>query len=68
MIKVVSQQEAEEASLVVCMPDDGTRYFSDDVETTCAWCGRGIIHRPHVPAKPPKVCAPCVQASLTQQQ
>jgi len=58
-IKVVSEEEAEEAELVVCCTIGMTRYFDNDVETVCAQCGTGIFHRPHAPRKPKKVCLNC---------
>ena len=58
-INVVSDAEAEEADFVVCCTTDMTRYFDDDVETTCALCGTGIFHRPHAPKKPKKICLEC---------
>jgi hypothetical protein len=58
-INIVSQEEAEEADVVVCMPIGSTRYFTDDVETVCSECGRGIFHRPHAPKKPRKICVDC---------
>lgn len=58
-IEVVPPEKAEEATVVVCGP---TSYFWDDVKTTCAACGREIVHRPTVPKKPPKVCMACAMA------
>ncbi|MGH2585063.1 MAG: hypothetical protein ACRDJE_09120 [Dehalococcoidia bacterium] len=58
-IEVVSDQEAEEADYVICCTIGMPRYFSDDVETTCAICGAGIFHRPHAPKKPAKICERC---------
>lgn len=61
-IQIVSDEEAEQSDLVLCMPDGQGEYFLDDVRTTCALCGRRIHHRPHVPKKPPKICIYCVSA------
>ena len=58
-VKVVSDEEAEQADMVVCLPDVGPRYFTDDVTAVCAECGVVIRHRPHVPKKPKKVCVHC---------
>ena len=63
-LRVVTDAEAEKATVIMCMPDTGVRYFSDDVETTCSQCGCAIIHRPHVPAGPPKVCVDCVRKMM----
>lgn len=67
-IQIVSDAEAEEATLVVCMPIGGPRYFDDDVETVCSECGTGIFHRPHVPKKPRKVCIDCALKLSEQEQ
>jgi len=59
-VKVVSDAEAEQCDMVVCMPSDGDeRFFDDDIDSTCAMCGIAIHHRPHVPKTPPKVCIHC---------
>lgn len=58
-VKVVSDAEAEQCDMVVCMPNGGPRYFDDDIDTVCAKCGTPIHHRPHVPKTPPKVCIDC---------
>src|SRR5438105_10664530 len=58
-IQVVSDEEAEQANYVICMPNGSGEYFNDDVRTTCALCARGIHHRPHVPKTPAKVCIDC---------
>lgn len=54
--EVVSDAEAEAVDFVVCGP---ISYFSDDIHTTCAFCGTPIVHRPNAPSGPPKVCMPC---------
>jgi hypothetical protein len=59
LIKVVSDEEAEQADYVVCCPIGSPRYFDDDVETICSECGVGIFHRPHVPKRPRKICLDC---------
>ncbi|MHB8576233.1 MAG: hypothetical protein ACYDCQ_12985 [Dehalococcoidia bacterium] len=61
-IKIVSDEEANEAEFVVCMLDGSGEYFNDDLRTSCFVCGRGIHHRPHVPKKPHKVCIACLNA------
>ena len=50
-------EECEAAAFVVCGP---ISYYPDDVHTLCSACGSPIVHRPYVPAKPPKICIPCV--------
>lgn len=54
-VETVSEEEAEQARLVVCVPSEGPSSFPDDITTTCALCGVGIRHRPHVPKRPPTV-------------
>jgi hypothetical protein len=56
-VKVVSQDEAEQAAYVVC---GSVSHFRDDVWTTCGWCQARICHRPQVPVIPPKICLRCV--------
>ena len=58
-IKVVSEEEAEEADVVVCNTSDMWTPFRDNVSTVCAECGKGIYHRPHAPRKPRKICLNC---------
>jgi hypothetical protein len=67
-IQVVSDEEAEQAEMVVCLPDNGERFFPDDVTANCAFCGIQIHHRPHVPKKPPKVCIHCAQKLMDKDQ
>ena len=65
--KVVSDAEAETASMVICMrvADLPVGYFKDDVITDCALgCGFQIRHRPHMPKRPLKVCMQCAAASM----
>lgn len=61
-VEVVSPEAAEQADAVICALAVGPRYFRDDVETTCHDCRRGIIHRPHAPKRPIKLCMDCVIA------
>lgn len=56
---VVSDAAAEKAEMVVCMPADFQSPFSDNLVAACAQCGTAIIHRPHVPKRPAKVCIHC---------
>jgi hypothetical protein len=58
-IQIVSDEEAEEADVVVCCTADMPSYFDDNVYTTCAECGVEIYHRPYMPKKPRKVCIEC---------
>ena len=56
---VVSEQEAEQADMVVCCRAGMFSPFADNVETTCASCSRPIFHRPSAPKRPMKVCIEC---------
>jgi hypothetical protein len=55
-VYIADEAECEAATLVVCGP---VSHFPDDVHTICAVCQTGIVHRPHAPARPPKVCLTC---------
>lgn len=57
-VKFVDDQEAEKASVVVCMPL-GPSTFDDNEEGECSMCGRKIMFRPYVPKAPPKICLVC---------
>ena len=61
-IQVVSEEEAEEADVVVCNTADMWTPFRDNVQTDCAECGTPIYHRPHAPRKPRKICLNCAAA------
>lgn len=64
---IVSDEEAEEADAVVCAPLADSP-FEDNVHTECAECGCQIMHRPHAPKKPKKICMECAieQSSNTR--
>jgi hypothetical protein len=57
-IQIVSDEEAEQADFVVCMPL-GPSPFADNVTAKCCDCEQAIMHRPHVPKRPPKICITC---------
>jgi len=57
-VTVVSNDEAEDCNFVICAPVAAS-HFADDVRTRCSSCSRAIVHRPHAPKKPPKVCLDC---------
>jgi hypothetical protein len=58
-IKVVSDEEAEQAEFMVCMPLGTETPFYDNLTATCSDCRKLIIHRPTAPKKPPKICLDC---------
>lgn len=55
----VSDEKAEQAPYVICAPAEGPVFFSDDVLTTCSFCGCAIRHRPYMPKRPKKICPTC---------
>lgn len=59
MIKVVSQEEAEQVGYVVCCRLGMPRHFTDDAYGRCSHCGHSIFFRPNVPSRPPKICIEC---------
>jgi hypothetical protein len=63
LVPIVSPDEAEEADAVVCASPDTPTPWRDNVHALCAWCQAPVIHRPHVPKKPPKICISCALAS-----
>lgn len=58
-IPIVSDAEAEKADAVVCGYPDTPTPFTNNVHTRCAWCRCKIVHRPHAPKKPAKICIEC---------
>lgn len=63
-IEVVSEEEAEKATFVVCGDaDQGPYPWDDNVETTCALCGKDVVHRPSAPKAPMKICIQCMMDS-----
>lgn len=61
-VRIVSDEEAEQADWVVCGDAAMPSPFNDDVLTTCALCTRAIRHRPHMPSGLPKICLGCAVA------
>jgi ribosomal protein L37E len=64
---VTAAPQPSAIDVIVCAPDDVPSSFTDDVHTTCADCGRGIYHRPYVPARLKKVCLACGQQRLEKE-
>lgn len=55
--RIVDEATAEACALVICgAPPPANR---DDIHTVCYDCGAAIVHRPHAPTRPIKVCHPC---------
>jgi hypothetical protein len=55
----VHQGMGADGDVLICLPGDTPRYFSDDVRTACAGCGVTIHHRPYWPANTTNVCPDC---------
>jgi DNA-directed RNA polymerase subunit RPC12/RpoP len=47
---------ADDIPVVIC---GEAGYFFDDLPAKCARCGKGIVHRPHVPEPSEKICTEC---------
>jgi hypothetical protein len=62
-VDVVSAAQAEAADLVVC-GDPPSHYPGEDVLTWCHDCRCAIVHRPHMPRAPIKVCQRCAARRL----
>ncbi len=59
--EIVSSEEAENSDQVVCVLEsqEPEHFKADNIHTVCAGCGAPIVHRPHAPKRPPKVCMEC---------
>lgn len=62
--QIVEPADAEEAHFMMCAPPWASTH-ADDVITQCDGCGQPIVHRPHVPTRPPKLCLRCGTVRLT---
>ena len=60
-VTVVDDEEAEQATYVVCMrdADQPVSPFRDNEHGLCALCLAPIHYRPHAPKKPPHICSHC---------
>lgn len=56
---VVSEEDAENADAYFCVRKGAPTPFTDNVEGECSLCGHTVIHRPHGPTKPRKICIEC---------
>lgn len=61
--RVIDAVEAERAAIVIC-GDPPSAYPDEDVLTWCHDCHGAIVHRPHAPRAPIKVCARCATRRL----
>lgn len=67
-VSIVSDEEAEQADAVACMRKGAFSPFTDNLEAQCSACGETVIHRPHVPMKPPKICLECAVGMMGDKQ
>jgi hypothetical protein len=60
-VEIVSDDEAEKAAFVVCVfaGQESEGFKASNVSANCADCGSPIVHRPHAPKAPPKICVRC---------
>ena len=61
-VQVVDADQAEQCDWVVCGYATAPSPWTDNVHTTCALCATAIIHRPHAPSRPQKICIACACA------
>lgn len=61
-LEVVSQEAAEGAQFVICMPAPAGAplILADNAVAACHDCGQRIQHRPTAPVRPPKICLDCM--------
>jgi hypothetical protein len=57
-VEIVSEEEAEDADYLVCMPNAPSP-FDDNLIGVCCKCGITVMYRWHAPKKPPKICLDC---------
>ncbi len=60
---LVSAEDAERSALVVCGYPP-SHYPGEDILTWCHDCQCAIVHRPHAPRTPIKVCSRCAVRRL----
>jgi hypothetical protein len=58
-IPVVSDEAAEKADFVVCVPWGTPSPFSDNLKGICSHCGIDVQYRWHAPRKPKRLCMDC---------
>ena len=57
-LRVAQRGEEHSADYLLCLLDDGKRFFKDDKNGKCVRCSRKVIFRAHSP-KLEKVCVEC---------
>jgi len=63
--EMISAEAAERAQMVVCGYPPSA-YPDEDLLTWCHDCACAIVHRPHAPRTPIKVCQRCARRRLEQ--
>lgn len=64
-VELIGDDDAEGALMVVCGYPPSA-YPSEDILTWCHDCHCAIVHRPHAPRRPIKVCDRCARVRLQQ--
>jgi hypothetical protein len=64
--EIVTDIEAEGASVVVCIAVTRPLTFPDNQTGPCVDCGVLLQWRPHAPKRPPRICLPCVTARAAE--
>jgi hypothetical protein len=60
--KIAGALEAERAAFVVCAPANSPardHFLPGYLRALCADCGTTIVHQPHAPTTPKKICSDC---------
>ena len=63
--ELITAEEAERVNLVVCGYPPAA-FPGEDLLTWCHDCACAIVHRPHAPRTPIKVCVRCARRRLEQ--
>ena len=67
LIKVVDDDEAEQADFLVCVRSTiHPGYFDDDEFGHCCRCGHEVRFRPHAPKQPKRICMECLPKEKLQ--
>ena len=61
-VEIVSNEAAERADWVICVPWSVPAIYDDDERGECFICGEPVRFRPYMPKTPPKLCLPCLLA------
>jgi len=67
LFKLVSPEECEKATYVVCTTADTPNPWPDNLYTNCGICGVAIQYRPYMPTTPMKICFECFLKTMSPQ-